>query len=193
MIACGGKSTQPSTRPSTPTATPAATPKAGVATPAQDAGTGEPGRNAPASLYDRLGGKPAITAVTGELIDRIAVDARIKYRFINTDLGKLKVLLVEFVCMATGGPCKYTGQGMETSHAGMELVDEEFTALVEDLAGALDKFKVPAREKGELLGALGPLQPQIVTPADRLQPVDAAAIAKATAVAVKLADADARD
>jgi plastocyanin len=93
--------------------------------------------------------------------------------------------------MATGGPCKYPGQDMDTSHAGMELVDDEFTALVEDLAGALDKFKVPAKEKGELLGALGPLQPQIVTPASRLKPVDEAAIAKATAVAVRLTDGNA--
>jgi plastocyanin len=70
----------------------------------------------------------------------------------------------------------------------MEVVDEEFTALVEDLAGALDKFKVPAREKGELLGALGPMMPQIVTRADRLKPVSEAAFAKATAVSVRLTD-----
>ncbi|MGE0395996.1 MAG: hypothetical protein AB7T06_04645, partial [Kofleriaceae bacterium] len=75
---------------------------------------------------------------------------------------------------------------METSHAGMEVVEEEFTALVEDLAGALDKFEVPAKEKGELLGALGPMAPQIVTPKDRLKPVPDALIAKATTVAVKL-------
>jgi hemoglobin len=176
MIACGGKPAQPST------------PGAEVAKSAKDTGPREPRRNAPAALYDRLGGKPAITAVTEEFIDRVAADARIKYRFLNTDLAKLKVLLVEFVCMATGGPCKYTGQDMETSHAGMELVDDELTALVEDLAGALDKLQVPAREKGELLGALGPLEPQIVTPAARLKPVDEAAIAKATSVAVRLTD-----
>jgi hemoglobin len=185
MIACGGRSTQTST----PKATATPKPEARPATPsAKDAGSGESKPSAAASLYDRLGGKPAITAVTEEFIDRVAADARIKYRFLNTDLVKLKALLVEFVCMATGGPCKYTGQDMETSHAGMELVEEEFTALVEDLAGALDKFKVPAREKGELLGALGPLQPQMVTPVTRLKPVDEAAIAKATAVAVRLTD-----
>src|SRR5689334_14948096 len=170
MIACGGKPK------------PSSTPKPELAAPAKAAGTGEPRRTAPASLYDRLGGKPAITAVTGEFLDRVAADARIKHRFFNTDLGKLKTLLVEFVCMATGGPVKYSGQEMAPSHAGMEIVDEEFTALVEDLAGALDKLKVPAREKGELLGALGPLQPQIVTPKERLKPVPDAAIAKATAV-----------
>jgi hemoglobin len=191
LTACGGSPAQPSA-PRTDASRPAAAKADGEAADTGDtaAPATKPGA---ASLYERLGGKPAITAVTGEMLDRIAADPRIKFRFFNTDLGKLKTLLVEFVCMATGGPCKYTGQDMETSHAGMELVDEEFTALVEDLAGALDKFKVPAREKNELLGALGPLQPQIVTPADRLKPVDDAAIAKATAVAVKLGDADARE
>jgi hemoglobin len=176
MIGCGGSS-----KP--------ATSKGSKAEPtAKSKGKGKSKAEAGGSLYERLGGKPAIAAVTDELVARLAADARVKHRFFNTDIPKLKTLLVEFVCMATGGPCKYTGQDMETSHAGMELVEEEFTALVEDLAGALDKFKVPAREKGELLGALGPLQPMIVSPKDRLKPVAEAAIAKATAVAVKLDD-----
>jgi hemoglobin len=187
LIACGGKAKQPST-------TKTDTVKSAKKTDGTKAD--KPG-NTPAkpagSLYDRLGGKGAIVAVTEEFVTRVGADARIKHRFFNTDLEKLKLLLVEFVCMATGGPCKYTGQDMETSHAGMELVEEEFTALVEDLAGALDKFKVPAKEKGELLGALGPLAPQMVTPKDRLKPVPDAAIAKATAVAVKLKDEAAID
>jgi hemoglobin len=187
LIACGGGNKPSST----------SKPQAAKAAKAEGAKKSSRPAEAPppaaASLYERLGGKAAIAAVTDEFIDRVAADARIKHRFFNTDIPKLKTLLVEFVCMATGGPCKYTGLDMETSHAGMELVDEEFTALVEDLAGALDKFKVPAREKGELLGALGPLQPQIVTPADRLKPVPEAAVAKATAVAVRLKDEEALD
>jgi hemoglobin len=187
LIACGGKS-KPAT-PAKPTTDKSAKKPADGAKPSKE--TDAPAKAA--SLYDRLGGKAAITAVTDEFIGRLAADARIKHRFFNTDIPKLRTLLIEFVCMATGGPCKYTGLDMETSHAGMELVDEEFTALVEDLAGALDKFKVPAKEKGELLGALGPLQPQIVTPADRLKPVADAAIAKATAAAVKLTNPEALD
>jgi hemoglobin len=188
-IACGGGSKQPAA-PKTELANAA---KTGKPKPAGQADADKPGADAPGALYDRLGGKKAITLVVDEFIARVAADARIKHRFFNTDIPKLKTLLVEFVCMATGGPCKYTGLDMETSHAGMEVVDEEFTALVEDLAGALDRFKVPAREKGELLGALGPLKPQIVTPADRLKPVSEAAIAKATAVSVKLTDENAAD
>src|SRR4029077_2614128 len=138
-------------------------------------------------------GQRAIVAVVDDFIGRVAADNRINIRFINTDIPRLKSLLVEFVCMATGGPCKYSGQDMETSHAGMELVDEEFTALVEDLAATLDKFKVPAKEKSQLLGALGPLKPRMVIPADRLPPVDDARIAKAQAVLDKLTDKSARD
>ena len=116
------------------------------------------------SLYERLGGKPAITAVVDQFVANVAADKRINMRFVNTDIPHLKVLLVEFVCSATGGPEKYEGRDMHSSHGGMQLVDEEFNALVEDLTNALVKFNVPEKEKGELLGALGPLKPQIVNP-----------------------------
>nr|HEX4316449.1 hypothetical protein [Kofleriaceae bacterium] len=146
----------------------------------------------PAELYDRLGGQRAIVAVVDDFIDRVAADSRINLRFFNTDLPRLKTLLVEFVCAATNGPCKYTGQDMETSHAGMELVSDEFDALVDDLSQTLDKFKVPAKEKGELLGALGPLKPAMVVPPNKLQPVSDDKIAKATAVLDKVTDPQAK-
>jgi len=177
VIACGGK---PASRTTT-----ANTPGVVQDAPAPSA--------APHELYDRLGGQRAIVAVVDDFVARVAADSRIKLRFMNTDIPKLKLLLVEFVCMATGGPCKYTGRDMETSHAGMELLDEEFTALVEDLAATLDKFKVPAKEKHALLGALGPLQPRIVTPKSRLRPVSDALLAKATAVLDKVTDKATRE
>jgi hemoglobin len=122
-------------------------------------------------LYDRLGGKPAVEAVVDEFLKRVAADKRINGRFFNTDIARLRGLLVEFVCSATGGPCQYTGRDMRSSHAGFQLVQEEFDALVGDLVGALDKFNVPKKEKGELLGALGPLAKEIVNP----PPAEAAA------------------
>jgi hemoglobin len=115
-------------------------------------------------LFDRLGGKPAVSAVVDEFIGRVAADKRIKNRFMNTDIGRLKSLLVDFICAATGGPCQYTGRDMHSAHAGYNFVEEEFNALVENLAGALAKFHVPDQEQKELLGALGPLKPQIVNP-----------------------------
>jgi hemoglobin len=145
------------------------------------------------SLFERLGGTPAIAAVCDEFVNRTTSDPRIKYRFFNTDPVALKRLLTEFVGQATGGPVTYTGRDMATSHAGMDLVDDEFTALVENLVGALDKFHVPDREKAELVGALGPLKPQIVVAASKLHPLPEPGLAKAAALAATLKDKEARD
>ena len=57
------------------------------------------------SLYDRLGGKSSISAVVDQFVANVASDTRINGRFTTTDIRKLKSLLVDQVCMATGGPC----------------------------------------------------------------------------------------
>jgi hemoglobin len=114
------------------------------------------------SLYERLGGKDAITAVVGEFVTRVSKDDKINARFANADLPHLKQMLVDQICEASGGPCKYTGKDMKTAHTGMNITGEEFNALVGDLKGALDQFKVPAKEQGDLIGALAPMKPDIV-------------------------------
>lgn len=114
-------------------------------------------------LYERLGGKPAITAVVDDFVARVAADRRINRFFANTEIPPFKAKLVDQICEASGGPCKYTGKDMKTSHAGMGVTEADFNALVEDLVATLDKFKVPEKEKGELLGVLGPMKKDIVT------------------------------
>jgi hemoglobin len=119
------------------------------------------------SLYDRLGGKKAITAVVDEFVGRVAADNRINQFFAATasnpaQLASFKMKLVDQICELSGGPCKYTGKNMKTAHRGMGISTADFNALVEDLVGALDKFKVGAAEKNQLLGVLGPMQGQIV-------------------------------
>ncbi|HMV51373.1 MAG TPA: group 1 truncated hemoglobin [Blastocatellia bacterium] len=114
------------------------------------------------SLYDRLGGKDAVAAVVNEFAGIVLKDERINKKFAKSDANRLVTNLNAFVCSATGGPCKYDGLSMKESHHHMGVTEGEFNALVEDLVKALDKFNVPAKEKNELLGALGPLKPQIV-------------------------------
>jgi hemoglobin len=114
------------------------------------------------SLYDRLGGKPAIQAVVDDFIGNVAADARINQRFAGANIPRLKTRLVDQICEAGGGPCKYTGQSMKDAHTGMKITDGEFGALVEDLVKSLDKLKVPTQEKGELLSALGGMKGDIV-------------------------------
>jgi hemoglobin len=185
VAACGGSSSQ---QPQ-----PAPGPSAPVADNGAPAPAPAPAPPAPKSLYDRLGGQDAITAVVGEFVARTTTDPRIKERFFNTDAENLKKLLVEFVCVAAGGPCKYEGRSMEDAHAGMDLVDDEFNALVEDLVGAMDKFKVPDKEKNEVLGALGPLKPTMVVSADKLHPIDDAKLAQVTKLAGTMKDKDAAE
>jgi hemoglobin len=115
-----------------------------------------------ASLYDRLGGKPAIEAVVNQFIQNVAADDRINAFFANVDANDLSAKLVDQICQASGGPCTYTGRDMKTAHEGMGVKEEHFNALVEDLIAALDQFNVPEREKNELLGALGPMKGDIV-------------------------------
>lgn len=120
-----------------------------------------------ASLYKRLGGKKSIKAVVDEFVNNVAGDSRINKFFADTAkdpkrLAKFKGNLVDQICQASGGPCKYKGKDMKTAHKGMGVSEADFNALVEDLVKALDKFNVGATEKNELLGALGPMKADIV-------------------------------
>jgi hemoglobin len=125
------------------------------------------GQSKEKSLYDRLGGKTAITAVVDEFVSRVAADTRINGFFAATAsdpkrLAMFKGNLVDQICEASGGPCKYKGKSMKAAHAGMNISSANFDALVKDLVGALDKFKVGQHEKDQLLGALGPMKGDIV-------------------------------
>ena len=114
------------------------------------------------ALYDRLGGKAAITAVIDDFVGRVAADARINRKFAKTDVPRLKSMLVEQVCQATGGPCNYTGRTMAESHKNMAVTEGEFDALVEDLVASLNHFKVPAPEQKELATVLLAMKRDIV-------------------------------
>lgn len=117
---------------------------------------------APASLYDRLGGEPAIRAVVDEFVANVAADTRINQWFANADIERLKGHLVNQIGQASGGPQVYTGRDMKTAHAGMAIDDPAFNALVDDLVKALDKFNVQQQERDELLGLLAPMRSDIV-------------------------------
>jgi hemoglobin len=114
------------------------------------------------TLYTRLGGKPAIRAVVNDFVGNVAADKRINRFFAKTDIPNLKRQLVNQICQGSGGPCKYTGRTMKDAHRGMGVSGGDFGALVEDLQKSLNKFKVPAREQGELLAILGPTKKDIV-------------------------------
>ena len=119
------------------------------------------------SLYDRLGGRTASVAVVDDFVANCAADTRINKFFAATAADKNRLAtfknnLVDQICEASGGPCKYKGKDMKSAHAGLGISNADFNALVEDLTKSLDKFKVGKAEQDQLLGVLGPMRPQIV-------------------------------
>jgi hemoglobin len=121
----------------------------------------------PETLYTRLGGIEAISAVTDKFLANVVADNVINERFSATvaDEFRLRLLrtnLIDQICAGAGGPCQYKGLTMMEAHDGMDISVAEFNALVGDLVAALDFYEVPTEEKNELLAVLGPLQSQIV-------------------------------
>ncbi|HEU0177749.1 MAG TPA: group 1 truncated hemoglobin [Blastocatellia bacterium] len=130
--------------------------------PAAAAAAPAPSKPKSGSLFDRLGGMSAISAVVDDFAGNVLADTRINQKFAKTDAPRLLANLKDFVCNATGGPCKYNGLSMKKAHEHMRTTGGEFTALVEDLVKTLDKFNVVDPERKELLSALAGLRGDIV-------------------------------
>lgn len=145
----------------------------GCATAKGTGGTPEPKSDATAasspkaaapkkSLFERLGGKPAVEAVIDDFLGRVSQDTTINAGFAVSHVPRVRQRLIELVTVGTGGPGTYSGRDMVAAHAGQGVTNAQFDALVGHLVATLDKFKVPAAEKGELLGILGPMRGAIV-------------------------------
>ncbi len=117
------------------------------------------------SLYKRLGGYDAIAAVSDDFIGRMAADKQLA-RFLaglsDNSKARLRQLVVDQLCMATGGPCLYIGRDMKTAHKGLAITGADWELAVKYLSESLDKFKVPQKEKDELLAIASSLKADIV-------------------------------
>ncbi len=124
------------------------------------------GKERPAkSLYERLGGYDAISAVVKDLAVALVTDKQLGVYFkglSNDSKNRLIAHLTDFVCSATGGPCIYTGRDMKTAHEGLGISESDWTRFVEITKGVLDKYRVPPREQQEFLQAVAPLKSLIV-------------------------------
>ena len=95
----------------------------------------------------------------------MANDPELKVYFQEMDKKsgmKTRQLIVDMVCNATGGPCYYTGRDMVTTHTGMAITGVHWDQSVKLFIATLDKFKVPGKERKELLAIVGSLKGDIV-------------------------------
>ncbi|MBV9241941.1 MAG: group 1 truncated hemoglobin [Acidobacteria bacterium] len=129
------------------------------------AAAAQPGAAKEKTLYQRLGGYDAIAAVSDDFITRLAT-GKLLGRFVvglsDDSKKKLRQHLVDFLCNATGGPCLYLGRDMKTAHTGLGITEADWKEGVDALVATLNKFKVPDKEKNEVLGAVSSLKKDIV-------------------------------
>ena len=95
------------------------------------------------SLYARLGGYDAISAVSENLVGRLMADERLGRFWAHRGEDGLKrelQLLVNFLCNVTGGPMVYTGRDMKISHKGMGIDQKDWTAFITHVHATLDHF-----------------------------------------------------
>lgn len=117
------------------------------------------------SLYKRLGGYDALAAVTDDFIGRLATDQTLGRFFKGaSDNSKMRIrqLVLDQLCAATGGPCVYIGRDMKTAHKGLGITEEDWNIAVKHLIATLTKFKVPENLQKEVAGALTTLKADIV-------------------------------
>jgi len=126
------------------------------------------------TLCERLGGTPAISAVVDSFAGKVLKDDRINKKFAKSDANRLVTNLKgQFGAVAKCSGVTYKGKNMKNTHRHMAVTEGEFNALAEDLVKTLDEFKVPEKEKSELLAAIGPLKKDIVEkPGDMMTGTD---------------------
>jgi hemoglobin len=119
--------------------------------------------SADVSIYDAIGGEPALTAVVDDFYDRVVVDPALAGFFVGTNMTRLKGRQVEFFAAALGGPDTYTGASMRQAHQGRGIAQEHFDLVAGHLVAALGGAGVPQPLIGQIVGVVAPLSTDIVS------------------------------
>jgi len=146
------------------------------------AGANDAADNSKKSLFVRLGGEQGLTAIVDDFITRALADPRVNWerkgvkrsalslkwkRSVDLnlspdDIARLKLHMVQFLSLATGGPPTYEGREMRQVHEGLVITNPEFDAAVGDLKATLDKLGTATPEQKELLSIIESTRPQVV-------------------------------
>ena len=114
------------------------------------------------TLYEALGAKAGVAAISDELIDRVAADPFLGRSFADTNLARIKKLLAEQICDLSGGPCHYSGDPMRQVHAGHHITEAEFYRMVDTLREILKQRHVGVAATNGLLRLLAPMKRDVV-------------------------------
>ncbi len=117
------------------------------------------------SLYERLGGYDAISAVVNDLIPRLIADEQLGRFWAHRGddgLQREKQLLIDFLCNASGGPMYYTGRDMKLTHRGMRISSSDWQLFMNQLHETLASFDLPDSESSDVVAFIETTKSEIV-------------------------------
>jgi hemoglobin len=117
------------------------------------------------TIFEAIGGEPALVAVVGDFYDRVLADPELKGFFAGSNMTRLMGRQVEFFAAALGGPVTYSGASMADVHRGRGIGQRHFDLVAGHLMAALAAAGVPAETVDTIIAAIAPLSADIVTKA----------------------------
>ena len=114
------------------------------------------------TLYDALGGEAVLIEIVDQLFVYNLADERIAHTFENSNIDRLKPILVQHLCALADGPCTYEGQDMRRVHTGLDLKTRHFNAMVENMQKAMRDADIPFSTQNRLLSILAPMHGDVV-------------------------------
>ncbi len=119
------------------------------------------------TLYDRIGGEPAIERLVDRFYQRVLGDPELATFFRGTSMDRLRLMQREFFSAALDGPVRYTGTPLSHAHQGRGIRRNHFARFVEHLLATLEDCSLSQREVldviervdtyvDEVIGSVGP-------------------------------------
>lgn len=114
------------------------------------------------TLYASLGGEQGVREFMSEYVDLLAADPDTGPKFVDSSLPRIKRMLAEQLCELSGGPCRYSGDGMREVHANLGITEAQFHAAVQRLRDLMIRRGYPLAVRNEVLRLLAPMQRDVV-------------------------------
>lgn len=114
------------------------------------------------TLYDQLGGQPAIAQVVDDFYKRVLADDTVNHFFAHTDMEKQRRHQTAFISYAVGGPNSYSGRSMEKAHSGLNLQPEHFDAIAQHLGESLTEHGVSSEDIDTVMNRVSELKEAVL-------------------------------
>lgn len=119
------------------------------------------------TLFERLGGTTGIASIVDDVVEAHINNPAISPRFLPykeqpEKLAVIKQHTVDFFSAGSGGPARYTGRDMPTTHRGMNINPTEYMHVVDDILMVLSKRAVDENSRKDVLSILWSLKDMII-------------------------------